>query len=104
MDEYMKSKYLIYRDPFITMFHDDEKYMVVFVNDRGECAALSYDDNFYCVEEEIIAYVDLINRSFNGWKSEEKDECIRKFIKHIEKKIKPEQLNWEYLEHCGIKK
>ena len=48
----MKSKYLIYRDPFITMFHDDEKYMVVFVNDRGECAALSYDDNFYCVEEE----------------------------------------------------
>lgn len=102
----VKSKYLIYEDYYVSVFNDWNKCMVVFVSDEGMCKAISYDSNFYSPEEDILAYVELINHSFRGIQSEEKDFYINKFIKHVERELAKgnEELNWEYLEHCGIKR
>lgn len=102
----MKRKYLVYEDFYVTVFNDYEKCMVVFVSDEGMCKALSYDSNFYSPEEDIITYVELINHSFRGQQSEEKDHFINKFVKYVERELAKadEELNWEYLERYNIKK
>lgn len=84
-----KSKYLDYRDSFITIFCDDEKYFVVFVNDRGSVNAINYDDNFYYVEYLIDTYFDLIVDSFKRWGHKDlTDEDWREIAQHTIKYIK----------------
>ena len=98
----MRSKYLIYRDSYISIFNDDEKYLAIFVNDRGQAKVLNYDDNFYSIEEDIIVYNELIKHATSDL--QEQQEYLGKFIKYVKREVKKSnaELNIDYLEHYGF--
>jgi len=93
---------LLYRDSFISMFFDDEKYLAIFVNDRGLTKVISVDDNFYSIEEDIIAYRDLIAHSLAT--EEEQKEYLRAFASYCEQSLYDmgQELNYEYLNSKGV--
>ena len=93
---------LLYRDCYMSLFFDDEKYLAIFVNDRGLTKVLSTDDNFYSVEDDIIAYRDLIAHSSAD--TDEQKEYLRAFINYTQKELDKanQTLNWEWLESRGI--
>lgn len=86
-----RSKYLDYRDSFITIFNDDEKMIVVFLNDNGTTKAIGYDSNFFYEELLLDTYLEMIELSFKGWKNkqltdsdyEEIKEHLGKYYKHL---------------------
>ena len=45
---------IIWEDDFITIFCDRNKCLLVFINDRGNSKVLSFDDNFYSIEDDIL--------------------------------------------------
>lgn len=89
----MKSKYLDYRDCNVSVFHDDEKCLMLFVNDLGQSKAICYDSNFFYVEELLDAYFEAIEQSFKGWKNKELSDddydeikgYLRKYYKHLKR-------------------
>lgn len=94
---------LTYRDDYITIFCDTEKCLLVFLNDRGDTKVLNFDDNFYSIEEDILAYDELIKKTYLP--SEEQKEYLGKFVKYCEEQVKGSgyELNHDYLDHYGIK-
>ena len=91
-------KVLDYRDTYISVFFDSEKLFVIFVNDRGHTKVLNIDDNFYCVEENILAYKDLIEDATDN--VEEQRDYLGTFINYVMKH--ESDLDFEYLWHCGV--
>lgn len=94
---------LVWRDDFITIFCDYEKCLIVFVNDRGDSKTLSFDDNFYSIEENILVYDELIKKTYLP--IDEQKQYLGEFVKYCEEEIKGSgyELNYEYLDHYGIK-
>lgn len=92
-----------YEDDCITIFCDDEKCLIVFVNDRGDSKTLSFDDNFYSIEDNILAYDELIKKTYLP--IDEQKKYLGDFVKFCEEEIKGSgyELNYEYLDHYGIK-
>lgn len=93
---------LLYRDSYISLFFDDEKYLAIFVNDRGQTKVLNIDDNFYCVEEDIIAYSELIKHATDD--ENEQKEYLKAFINYTKSELEKgkQELNIDYLEHYGF--
>lgn len=91
---------MVYRDTFITLFNDEEKCLAVFVNDRGQTKVINYDDNFYSVEDDILAYDELIKHATSD--KQEQQEYLHKFIDFI-RGLVGNDLNTEFLEARGIK-
>lgn len=60
-----------YRDTFVTLFHDEEKMALVFLNDRGKTKSISYDDNFFYVESLVEEYYEMLLDSFQHWRTKE---------------------------------
>ena len=94
---------LTYRDFYVSVFVDEQKYLIVFLNDMGQTKVINFDSNFYCVEDDIIAYRDIIEHSSAS--KDEQYEFLRDFIIFVQKELDGtnDKLNWEYLEHNGIK-
>ena len=98
----MKRRYLLYKDTFITLFNDDEKCLVVFLTDNGHAKAINYDDNFYYVEYLIDTYLEMIIKSFKGWRNKTLDkgdwqeitQQLKKFVRYLKKH--------EEIENCCI--
>lgn len=110
----MNNEGLVYRDVFVSVFIDSEKYLVVYVNDKGNTRVVNYDDNFYSVEDDIIAYDEMLRDSLkddttNDVREVDKEDYLRllsDYIKSVEKELETsdlEGLNWEYLESRGIR-
>lgn len=96
---------LLYRDYFVSVFFDNEKLLAIYVNDRGIFTkVVNVDSNFYSPEYDVIAYKQVIYCS--SATEEEQKECLSDFIAYTEKELNKynETLNWEFLEHEGIKK
>lgn len=93
---------LIYRDAYISVFFDDAKLLAIFVNDRGQTKVLNIDDNFYCVEEDIIAYKELLEHTYAD--DEERVNYLGTFINYTIEAVKKggQDLNYEYLWHAGV--
>ena len=93
---------LLYRDYCISVFNDDEKCLLIFVNDRGNTKVLNYDDNFYCIEDNIITYYELLKNTLDN--EDEHKEYLEPFIAYIKKEIEGynQELNIDYLEHYGF--
>lgn len=93
---------LVWRDDFITIFCDYEKCLIVFVNDRGDSKVLSFDDNFYTIEDNIVAYDELIKKTYLP--IDEQKTYLGEFVRYCEDEIKGSgyELNFEYLKHCGV--
>lgn len=93
---------LIWEDDFITIFCDRNKCLLVFINDRGNSKVLSFDDNFYSIEDNILAYDELIKKTYLP--IEEQKQYLGEFVKYCEDEIKGSgyELNYEYLDHYGI--
>lgn len=87
-----KRKYLDFKDDTITIFNDDDKLILVFVNDRGNSEVVSYDDNFFYVEYLLDTYLDLLEKSFRGWRNRELDqndyEEIKVYLKRYYRHLK----------------
>lgn len=92
---------LIYRDAYISVFFDDKKLLAIFVNDRGQTKVLNVDDNFYCVEDNIVAYKELIEHTADD---EEQTNFLGTFINYTIDEVRKggQDLNYEYLWHVGI--
>ena len=82
----MKSNYIVYKDPCLKVFHDKDNSLLIFVAWNGKVKVISYDDNFYTIEELINAYTDLIELATSG--PEEKEEYIKDYVKFILKQNK----------------
>ena len=106
---------LVYRDIFVSVFVDSEKCLVIYVNDKGNTRVVNYDDNFYSVEEDIVAYDEMLRDSLkddttNDIREVDREDYLRllgNYIKSVEKELETsdcEGLNWEYLESRGIRK
>lgn len=93
---------MLYSDDYISVFNDSEKCLLIFVNDRGFTKVLNYDDNFYSVEDNLIAYNELIMHATSD-KNEQKD-YLNRYRQFIEEETKESgyELNFEYLWHCGV--
>lgn len=91
---------MVYRDTYITLFNDEEKCLAVFVNDRGQTKVINYDDNFYSVEDDILAYDELIRHATSDEK--EQQEYLHKFIDFVRSFV-GDKLNTEFLRDRGIK-
>ena len=93
---------LVWRDDFITIFCDYEKCLIVFINDRGDSKVLSFDDNFYSIEDNILAYDELIKKTYLP--IEEQKKYLGEFYHYCEEECKQGgyELNNEYLDHYGI--
>ena len=89
----VRRQYLDYEDCFITLFHDYEKCMVVFLTDNGHTKAICYDDNFFYVESILDTYVEMLEKSFVGWKNrplteddyDEMREMTKRFYRHFKR-------------------
>lgn len=91
----MRSKYLDYKDTFITIFSDWDKMLLCFVTDTGKSKVVSLDDNFFYVEELIDTYYEMIVQSFMGWRNDysalnegdwkEIKEHLEKYVRYIKK-------------------
>lgn len=79
----MKSRYLDYRDYYISVFHDNEKYLMIFVNDEGATQVINYDSNFFTIENLIDAFYNLINESFRGLQTKELKNSVKRYYKHL---------------------
>lgn len=93
---------LIWEDDFITIFCDQNKCLLVFINDRGDSKVLSFDDNFYSIEDNILAYDELIKKTYLP--IEEQKKYLGEFYRYCEEECKQSgcELNNEYLDHYGI--
>lgn len=93
---------LVWEDDFITIFCDQNKCLIVFINDRGDSKVLSFDDNFYSIEENILAYDELIKKTYLP--IEEQKTYLGKFYRYCEEECKQGgyELDNEYLNHYGI--
>lgn len=93
---------ILYRDYCVSLFNDEEKMLLIFVNDRGNTKVLNYDDNFYSVEDNIIAYYEVLKNTITD--EEEQRGYLEAFIDYVKSELKKnnEELNAEYLEHYGI--
>ena len=105
---------LVYRDIFVSVFVDSEKCLVIYVNDKGNTNVVNFDSNFYSVEDDIIAYDEMLKDSLKDDTTNEIREVDREdyfrflgnYIKSVEKELETsdlEGLNWDYLETRGIK-
>lgn len=94
---------IVYVDSYITILCDYDKCLIIFVNHYGQTQVLNFDDNFYSIEENILAYNDLIKKATDD--EQEQQEFLGNFIKFCENEMKEcnEELNYEYLEHNDIK-
>ncbi len=92
----MRKRYCEYADLCVSVFADMDKCLLVFVNDKGTCKVINFDSNFYSVENDIIAYIDLINDSLDNDIKETKPFIV-KWLKHL-KKQGIEEVNNDYLE------
>ena len=99
----MRSKYLMYRDFYISLFNDEQKCLAVFVNDRGLTKVVNWDDNFYSYLDDIDAYNTLIKHATDD--DEEQQQYLGKFIKYLARELaKGEQeIDYEYLKERGYK-
>ena len=93
---------LLYRDYYVSLFNDDEKCLLVFVSENGKTKVLSYDDNFYSIEDNIIAYYEVLKEATQD--DEEIKDYLGAFIDYIKSEMKNynEELNIDYLEHYGF--
>ena len=93
---------IMYRDWFVSMFNDNQKLLIIFVNDIGDTKVISYDSNFYCIEDNIIAYREVLFKSIED--NEERNEFLKAFIDFVKQEIKDsdDELNIEYLEYNGF--
>ena len=104
-----KSKYLDWQDAFVSCFVDYNKYLVVFVSDCGMTEVLNFDSNFYTIEEDIVAYDNMLRHSslFDRQGNADQKEYmryLRRYVRHVKRKIpEDEELNLEYLRFMGIK-
>lgn len=53
-------EHLLWRDPCVSVFGDEDKVLAVYVNDKGKTRVINYDDNFYSIYEDIRAYNELL--------------------------------------------
>ena len=100
---------LVWQDQFVSVFIDSDKCLVIFVNDKSNTKVLNFDSNFYCIEEDILAYEELLRDSLTYGGELEEDtykEFLRDFIKDTEEQVKDttQEIAWEYLEFYGIRK
>lgn len=95
------SKYLLYRDFYITLFNDNQKYLAVFVNDRGLTKVINYDDNFYSYIDDIEAYDTLIKHATDD--EQEQQKYLGKFIKYIARELRKgdTQIDYDDLKERG---
>lgn len=99
------TQHLEYRDMFVSLFHDEEKLTMVFLNDRGETKSICYDDNFFYVESLLEEYYNMILSSFKGWRDRELDqqdleelkEYLVAFYKWLDGGNEEEPLDFEVL-------
>lgn len=93
---------IIWEDDFITIFCDQNKCLLVFINDRGNSKVLSFDDNFYSIEDDILAYDELIKKTYLP--VEEQKKYLGEFYHYCEEECKQGgyELNNKYLDHYGI--
>lgn len=94
---------LIYRDSYITIFNDEEKCLVVFLNDRGQTKVINYDDNMYSYMDDIDAYDTLIRHATDD--EQEQQKYLGKFIKYLAREVAKcnEEIDYEYLKERGYK-
>ena len=85
-----------YRNVYVTHYFDDEKLLSLYVNDKGHTKVIGVDDNFYTVEEDVIAYIDILMDAVDNDKTEAFDYIVD-FLRHL-KNTGVEELNKEYLE------
>jgi len=83
-----RRKYLDYKDFYITIFNDDDKLALVFLNDIGDTQSINYDDNMFYIEYLIDTYLEMITKSFKGWRDKELTDSDKKEIKtHLQKYV-----------------
>ena len=107
-----KRKYLEYKDYAITIFNDDDKLMLVFVNDRGNAKVVSYDDNMFYIEYLLDTYLEMIENDFLGWRNkhltdkdyEEIQPLLKRYYRHVKRygDIDLEALNGHTREVLGL--
>lgn len=107
-----KSKYLEYKDWCITIFNDDDKSSLVFLNDLGNTKAVSYDDNMFYIEYLLDIYLDMIELSFKGYRGreltdsdyEEIKPLLTRYYKHLKRnsEIDLEAVNKHTSEVLGL--
>lgn len=91
---------LIYRDIFVSMFVDTDKCLLVLVNRQGDTKVRDIDSNYYCIEDDIADYYELLTNMTSNEK--EVKEYLEAFIKHISKDCEDFELNKEYLKTRGV--
>ena len=105
---------LVYQDICVSVFVDNNKCLIIFVNDKGNTRVVNFDSNFYSVEDNIIAYEEMLRDSLlddttNDIREVDREDyskLLKDYIKSVEKELETsdlEGLNWEYLESRGIK-
>ena len=91
---------LFYRDIFVSAFIDTDKCLLVLVNRQGNTKVRDIDSNYYCIEDDIADYYELLTNMTSNEK--EVKEYLDTFIKHISKGVDNFELNKEYLKTRGL--
>ena len=92
--------HLIWRDACISVFADEDKCCVVFINDKRQSKVLCYDDNFYTFYDSIETYCELLFDSLEK-KDEEYQEMVDEFI--YDQLVKDGcDIDFEYLKERGV--
>ena len=89
----MASKYIEYRDFYITSFVDIEKELIVMVNRDGDVRVENFTSNFFSKEELVVDYYKLISTCADN---EDVIPYTRKYMAHIVK-ASQEELNMDYI-------
>ena len=92
----MKSKYVEYRDFYITSFVDYDKELFVMVNIDGDTLVENFTSNFFSKEDLVINYYKLISKCATGADEDDIIPYTRKYMAHIVR-VSQEELNMDYI-------